>query len=143
MKKIIFVFVLFFIAIIIWLFECRKFYFLGDENCVTVWKTFGGKCYIIPYRYYGVFKPNGSYIVTTNNANIDMIWMDKSDSIIFLSNGKYIIVNDLKYKKKIIDYNNNVNYFNKLFIEASGSYNRYKKNVNVISIDIKENYTNL
>ena len=68
------IFLVLFVLIIFWIAEERKFYCLSEGKCVTVWKNIGGRCYIIPGKYYGVFVPVKNYIQTSNVNNITIYW---------------------------------------------------------------------
>ncbi|EHQ41253.1 hypothetical protein [Myroides odoratus] len=52
----------------------RSFYKLEEGKEITVWKRIGGKCYVIPYRYYGISKPLNCYIETRNTESFTLLW---------------------------------------------------------------------
>jgi len=47
--------------------EHRKIIRLREGSFITIWKTIGGKCYIMPYRYLGLLYPPNDYIETRND----------------------------------------------------------------------------
>lgn len=55
--------------------QIRSFYQVGDFT-FTVWKNLGGTCYIMPYKYYGIFPPKKNFITTPNLGGIT-ICIDK------------------------------------------------------------------
>lgn len=53
----------------LWYGEGRRFYCVGNAQCLTVWKTFGNTCYLVPGHYYGLLPPTDNYIATTNTGD--------------------------------------------------------------------------
>ena len=120
--------------------ESRSFYCLGDNKCVTVWKTFGGICYVIPGRYYGLIEPRSrSYIKTTNKISLDIIWPSKTNNVIAdFADGEKVIKNTSE-GPIIIDYASRAGYHDSLFTHFDGKYHRYKKDLTYINISIPDN----
>lgn len=85
LKKKIFFFYLCFIAfmssIIFAFYESRNFYSIGDMD-FTVWKTWHG-CYIIPFQYFGICKPQKDYLKLSNIGAIDIFIQSDSTLVIF------------------------------------------------------------
>ena len=50
------------------------FYNNSHKVCFTVWKRWGGQCYIIPGAYYSLFTPTENYIKTWNGNGVTIIW---------------------------------------------------------------------
>lgn len=123
----------------VWFGESRKFYCLDNGQCITVWKTYNNTCYIIPGKYYGVLKPSDNYIQTTNIDNVDVIWISNGE-ILLAGGANLSIFNNDSAKLRIINYNTNKLHNDTLFLEFDGNYHRYKKNIDYISLYIKENY---
>ena len=110
MKKKLIILLTLIAILFIYYGEERNFYCLSEGKCVTVWKTYGNTCYIIPYKYYGLYKPSGNYMITTNTNDIDIIWENNSDKIILTSDEESKIINS-KAKQIIIDYNSNKQHY--------------------------------
>jgi hypothetical protein len=72
MKKVLFSFIFIVAVFFIYYGERRSFYCLTNGTCVTVWKTFNNKCYVIYGRYLGLIKPNDNYIETTNTQYLTL-----------------------------------------------------------------------
>ena len=62
-------------------YEGRSFYSIHKKN-FTIWKTYSG-CYIMPYRYWGLCKPNKNYLRLSNIGAIDIFILDDSTLSIF------------------------------------------------------------
>ena len=60
--------------------QYRNFYTVNDVT-FTVWKRYGGYCYIMPYRYLGVTKPKSDYIIASNIGAI-CVYIDKDSTLI-------------------------------------------------------------
>lgn len=79
-------------------------------------------------------------MVTTNTSNFDAIWNERMDSIIVNINGTTEIINNSLDDIKFTNYKVHKKLYDSLLIYFDGKYNRYKKDVDFISVDIKENY---
>ena len=73
--------ILFFSSILYVFYEGRTFYSIHKKN-FTIWKTYSG-CYIMPYRYWGLCKPNKNYLRLSNIGAIDIFILDDSTLSIF------------------------------------------------------------
>ncbi|MCY1518567.1 hypothetical protein D9M68_532880 [compost metagenome] len=124
---------------LVWFGESRKFYCLDNDRCVTVWKTYNNTCYIIPGKYYGILKSADNYIQTTNIDNVDIIWSTEKN-VLVAGGASLKIVNNDSTELKMNNYKSNKSYNDILYLDFDGNYHRYKKNVNYISLSIKENY---
>lgn len=127
--KIIFVL---FVILLVYLLLRRRFYCIDENRCITVWKTFNNRCYIIPNKYYGVVRPFDNYIQTTNVGDVDIIWDDSNNAIIAMFdtlNSKVIYNNPDGIR--IIDYYHNKEFYSNLLMEKDGIY---KKNINYLHI---------
>jgi hypothetical protein len=140
MKKILIILSVCLLLITVWFGEGRSFYCLDDKHCVTVWKTYYNRCYVIPGKYYGLFKPSGSYIESTNLSSMDLIWNGTPHEIIVNKDNNTTIVNRFPKSNNLIDYNTNKIHNDSLFISFDGKYHRYRKGVMFISIFIEEDY---
>jgi hypothetical protein len=121
--------------------QTRSFYCLSEGKCVTVWKRYGDKCYIVLDKYNGIFKPTDNYIKTSNMAAIvDVIWtednrllIDTEDNVEIVqphSDKNYVIE---RYSKAKVINDSRYTYFD-------GKYSRYNEQVNYIRLYVKENY---
>lgn len=63
--------------------QFRHFYRV-DNMIFTVWKKVGGYCYVIPYRYWGLFSPAKDYIKMSNVGNVG-IYIDKDSTLLILN----------------------------------------------------------
>jgi hypothetical protein len=68
-------------AIILIFYLHRSFYSVGGIN-FTVWKTYAG-CYVMPYRYWGICKPNNNYLRLSNIGAIDIYIRKDSTLMLF------------------------------------------------------------
>lgn len=140
MKRIIIILSVCLLLITVWFGKKRSFYCLDDRHCVTVWKTYNNRCYVIPGKYYGLFKPSRSYIESTNINSMDLIWNGAPHEVIVNKDDNSSIVNRFPNSINIIDYNTNKIHNDSLFTSFDGKYHRYRKDVMFISVFIEENY---
>ncbi|MBS1760085.1 MAG: hypothetical protein JST23_08190 [Bacteroidetes bacterium] len=143
MKKILSLIALVIFFALIYFGEKRDFYCLEEGKCVTVWKTYGNSCYIIPYKYYGLLSPSGNYIKTTYTNDVTIYWNDElPNAVTIRCEQDFKIVNNNSAKINIVDFNSNYeNNLNKVFYDKDAKgFSDVKKNVSFISIYIKENY---
>ena len=138
MKKNYFL-LLILISIAFWYGEKRSFYCLKNGFCITVWKTYGNKCYIIPSKYYGILTPKEGYIKTSNLDDIDLIFINDFKNIIVAGNTSQI-VNMINPKIQIEKYELKRDYYDKLFTYFDKGYLKYKNEIIFISINIREDY---
>lgn len=140
-KRLIILFV--FIALLsLWYGEKRSFYCLDNNKCITVWKTYGNTCYIIPDKYYGLFKPSDNYIETSNTNDITIYWSEKlPKSVIVRCETNYEIKNVEKVKISIHDFNDKDKEFREILYGLNPKkFSDVKSDVSFISIYIKEKY---
>ena len=140
MKRLFLFLVVCICAALAWYGESRKCFCLDGHKCVTVWKTYNNICYIIPGKYYGLFRPKSTnYIKTTNLSDLDVIWPINSSEIIVSVDDSANIINQSKFEN-IVKYNLHKRYNDSLYTDFDGKFHRYKKDVSYISIFIKEYY---
>ena len=87
MKKIIIKIIIIIISLflLLWIWgQSRNFYTVNNIT-FTVWKRFGGYCYITPYKYYGVTKPKNDYIIASNSGGI-YVYIAKDSTLIIYDN---------------------------------------------------------
>ncbi|MHC5310127.1 hypothetical protein ACYSNM_08660 [Myroides sp. LJL116] len=148
--KILFKIMCFFIVIpvllLAWYDQSRTFYCVSNDKCVTVWKRLGGKCYIIPSKYYGVFKPSENYIKATNTQYLTLYFSnDIPNKMIVRDQGnsmgkgeKYEIVNNLPEELEINDYSDDYNVI--LYKSDAVKFKDVKTSTEYIDLNIFENY---
>jgi hypothetical protein len=118
--------------------QSRSIYCLSSEKCITVWKRLGGKCYIIPEKYYGRKSPTGAYLKTSNTDVLHVIWQE--DNSILVTSSEELIYTQSTSEMKIKLYEKNKAVYDSLFTWQNGNYRKYKKGVSYLSIDVEENY---
>lgn len=142
MKKI-FLWILIFSALILALWvESRKFFCLSNRNCVTIWKTYNNVCYIIPGKYYGLTKPAGNFIESTNTNNITLYFSDAlPNTFVYKSEQKLKIHNDVKNTFVFYNYDSNEKKFDSvLYMPDAKRLRDVKPNVQLMDVSIQENY---
>nr|WP_294988324.1 hypothetical protein [uncultured Sediminibacterium sp.] len=105
MNKIFF-FILLVGVVLFWFGEKRKFYQFGDGKYLTVWKTYGGVCYIIPGKYFGIIKPSDGYIQSPITDAI-VLFSSKQfgDTIVYNSLSSVTPVNSISKHIYFLDLN--------------------------------------
>jgi hypothetical protein len=145
MKRILKIFVIF-IAILgvlfIWFDQSRSFFKATNGEYITMWKRWGGTCYLISGKYYGITKPKDGYVETRNkNEYVDFLWFNnKSNHLLYYGNAEDKIYNMDKTDLRIDNYLDDKQKNDSLFTEKKGHYSHYKKGVARLSINILEGY---
>ena len=128
------------ILLIVWFGEDRSFYTTGNGKYVTVWKTYGNTCYVIPGKYYGLTKPSKrTHIQSTNTAMISLLWNERLDTI-FMSSSKATVFNFPSSEVFILDYEANSKAVDNIYTYLEDNKRKVKKNAQYISLMIEENY---
>jgi hypothetical protein len=132
-------------ALVIWNGEKRKFYSVGDNKYITVWKTFGGVCYIIPEKYYGLVRPSVNFMETTDDNYIVLFFSKETPSHVIYwenrQNRELKIVNNSKDKVLFVNYLSNQDSLDKLLYKPDAKKVRdVKDNVEMLDIDIEQDY---
>jgi hypothetical protein len=143
MKKIVIVLSVV-VLLLLWISEKRKFYAVGNGKYVTVWKTVGGVCYIIPDKYYGFLRPSTSFIETTNDNYLVLFFSDEfPDTIIYWENrqGKFIKIDNKSTGKEVfVDYMSNHDSLRNIIYNPNPKTVRdLKNNAYLLDIDIESN----
>lgn len=122
--------------------QSRSFFKATNGKYITMWKRWGGTCYLIPGKYYGIIKPSDGYIETRNrNEYIDFLWFTNgSNHLLYYGNVEDKIYNVNKADFIISNYLDNKQKNDSLFTEKKGQYFHYKKGVTHLSINIFEGY---
>lgn len=126
------------ISLCIYAIEKRSFYCLENGKCVTVWKNIGGSCYIMPYRYYGLFHPSDGYIKTSNLSYIDFFYLSEfpDEIIIRVSYDTPEIINSSSKNIQMFNFYDNEEEFKRVLFDKNGFT---KDSVGYIFIDIGDN----
>lgn len=145
MKRILKAFIIL-VAIIgvlfLWYDQSRSFFKATNGESITMWKRYGGTCYLIPGKYYGIMKPKDGYVETRNkNEYVVFLWENnKPNDLLYFGDIEDKIYNTDKTHFRIINYLDNKQKNDSLYIEEYGHYGRYKKGVIFLSINILEGY---
>lgn len=118
--------------------EKRDFYYNKDRTeCITIWKRIGGKCLVIPGKYFGLWKPNEEYLETTNKNSLTLIWTKKiTDQLIIYNNyGGPVHLNFKSFKVKYYEYKQRNTFINNYYLN-----NNVKPGYEYLTIDILENF---
>ena len=131
-NKIVIIVLVLILLGIFYLFQERKFYYISDDKCITLWKT-GEGAYIIQGKYYGIVKPSDNYIKTTNvNGVTFVVGKDLGYD--------YVISNDYGEDMKIVMPKYKIKYYPQElrgeFVKIYYENNHPKKGLNAMSIDI-------
>jgi len=137
MKKAVFLFSAF-LLFVIWIGEHRSFYCVGNDECITVWKRIGGICFIIPGKYYGIFKPSGTYIQTSNdNSLIVLYFITKFPKTIIIWGDSYKIIKASKNVYTFIDFRKQEGKFKRIIYgPGAKKIGDLKKGVYILGLDI-------
>lgn len=84
------------IGIVVFFFCQFRHFYQVDNMTFTVWKKWGGYCYVTPYRYWGLFTPRGDYIKMPNVGNINIYIDNDSTLLIFNESTNDGICNDVE-----------------------------------------------
>ncbi|MEJ8606433.1 hypothetical protein JSO56_05780 [Riemerella anatipestifer] len=145
MKKTsnIFIYFLLLVGLLLgWFAYKRHFYYFGDTGkCVTVWKRIGGKCYIIPGKYYGITAPD-NYVEIGNLDNVTIYWSNEiPEKYIVRNEGyKFDIISHQK-DNKFLKFEDKKKYYRSLlYLQEAKKHNDIKPNVEIMNISIREPY---
>lgn len=131
-----------FVLLVVWLGESRKFFYLDNNKCITVWKTWNNVCYVIPEEYYGLWKPSNNYLKTNNtNEQLTIFFTtEMPDTIIFLSY-EQVEVHD-KNNSIFMNYHSDSSRVSSiLYKDNARLFNKdLKMNADMIDINVLENY---
>ena len=117
----------------------KSYYCLSDERCVTLWKKADGDKYVMIGKYQGREIPSDNYI-RIRNLKSDYI------GVVFSEDRLLVAIDDkadilVRSSSDLIElYNENKAVNDRLYTYFDGRYRRYKKGINFIIVNIKENY---
>lgn len=118
----------------------RSFYCLSNDKCVTIWKTESGDVFVIYGTYKNLETPIDDYVkVLSSNYNIIHLILSK-DNKLLIDVDKSATVIKQSSNNRIELYKENKAFNDSIYTYFDGGYKRYKKEVDFISVNIKENY---
>ena len=145
MKKLLIILGCIVLSIFIWN-QYRHFYHVGNMT-FTVWKKYGGYCYITPYKYWGISAPKKDYIKLSNIADID-IYIDKDSTLLIFNDYLY-----LKYPDNKVECNFSTFKYKHFMLDSLSSIENtklheleriiYKRKYPFIYIDIRHMKTEI
>ncbi|RZK43385.1 MAG: hypothetical protein EOO90_03760 [Pedobacter sp.] len=115
-------------------------YCLKGDKCVTVWKRTNGEFYIIFKRYESGAVPSDNYVQISNlnRDYVDVLFVNENKILIAIDEKAYVV---LKSSKGVIElYMDHKVTNDSLYTYADGNYRLYRKEIDVISINLEENY---
>jgi hypothetical protein len=86
------------------IFFSKQVYRIEHNKFITVWKRFGGDCYIMPYRYYGLILPNDNYIKTDNASQFQFYFLENSPNVIVIRTSNKYVFKNKKGSLKVINF---------------------------------------
>lgn len=109
MKKVLLLFFIVVCLVLAWL-NYRSFYTIHNTT-FTVWKRWGGYCYITPYPYFGIKPPKDDFVKIPNVSSITICI--KEDSLIIFdedfsqcAEGDSLYVSFTRYNYRYIQSDN-------------------------------------
>lgn len=121
----------------------RHFYYFGNTGkCITLWKRVGGKCYIIPNKFYGFSEPD-NFVELSNLSNITFYWSKElPEKFIVRNEGYEFNIISKKEKNNIfLKYDDNKEYYRSLlYLKEAKEHNDVKSNTEILNISIREPY---
>jgi hypothetical protein len=142
MKRLLFYLAILIAVAMIWYGESRKFFCLDNGKCVTVWKTYDDVCYIIPGRYYGIFRPSDNFIQSSNTNFLTIYFTGELPNLlVYKSEEPLKVSNTNKHKWIFYDYKSNIQKFDSILYVANAKRNNdIKSNARLMDIFNQENY---
>jgi len=124
--------------IFLYFHEKRDYHYLDKDHCITVWKRFGGHCYIVPGKYTGWLAPDKDYLLTDNRNAITIVYDPESSEDYIISNdyGFPIKLDTTTIKLKLYSSKQRQQYVNRVY-EGHELIQPPKK---YVMLDIKEGY---
>ncbi|WP_419495441.1 hypothetical protein [Chryseobacterium bernardetii] len=147
MKRILKAFIIFATIIgmlFLWYDQSRSFFKATNGESITMWKRYGGTCYLISGKYYGVTKPKDGYIETSNRSYLTLYYSNKLPNFILLrkeSNYDYKAYNSIDKKYFFEDYTSNKERYKPIiYKENAEKFSDVNKDASFLSINILEGY---
>jgi hypothetical protein len=133
------------LSVLIGFDQSRTFYCLSENQCVTVWKRLGNKCYIIPGKYYWIASPSDNYIETSNTQYLTLYFSDKLPKKIVVRNqgnssGKdgYKIKSHANEDWELLEYSERYRLI--LYHTLARKFNDVQFTTNYMNLYIEESY---
>ena len=126
--------------LLLWLGQRRTFLCVDEDHCVTIWKTYGNKCYLVPGKYYGLIEPTCSHATTTNTALVGFIW-PSDPTILLLSSGTETHISNKAGDIQLQLYSRDQQVNDSLYTQLDGRNRVYRDGVPYLTVDIKDGYT--
>lgn len=142
MKRVLFFLSVVIILLFIWYGESRKFFCFDDGKCLTVWKTYNNVCYIIPGKYYGMFKPSKNFIKSSNTDNLTIFFTSELPNVFIYKSEHDLKVNNSNKDEFIFyDYNSDIKKFDRIIYTPNAKKNNdIRDKVRLIDLFIQDNY---
>lgn len=118
----------------------RSVYCITKDKCITTWELGNGELLIVYGTYKGIKKPVDDYIKVINNRYDNIHLLISRDGKLLIDVDKNATVVKQSSNDLIDLYKNNKTLNDSLYTYFDGKYTRYKKEVDYISLNIKENY---
>lgn len=142
--KILIVLVCVIAGLFLWFDQSRSFFKATNGEYITMWKRYGGTCYLIPGKYYGITKPKDGYVETLNLGYLTIYYSDKLPKLILLrkeSNYDYRVSNPINKKYLFEDYiSNKEKYKSIIYKENAEKFSDINNDASFLSINILEGY---
>lgn len=119
--------------------EKKDIYCTSEKKCITLWKKRLGEVYVILGKHKNKEVPSCSCVRIQRENIIDIIFANDSTVLITL-NGDSQISHTMCDGVSIERYSDNKELNDSLYTWFDGKYKRYKKEIEFISIDFRENY---
>ena len=124
------------LILIFWFAQHRYFYHFNNGKSITVWKTFGGTCYIIPGNYLGLLRPKINYISTYNTDNV-IIVCDKNSAYDFIVENRLANTMSIKMPNYKVRHYPEIDYAS---FEEKYPRNDSSHTIEHLEIDVEEMY---
>jgi hypothetical protein len=132
------------IALFLWFDQSRTFFKAANGAYITMWKRYGGTCYLIPGKYFGVTKPSDGYIETDNLNDLTIYYSNKLPNLILLrkeSHNNYYIINPKDHKFLFEDYTSNIEKYKPIIYKKnSKQFSDVNEDAFFLTINIREGY---
>lgn len=84
-RLVIFSIIVLSLILFVFVYSQYRYFYKVDDVTFTVWKKWGGYCYITPYRYWGLSAPENDYIKARNVGKVH-IFINNRDSSLLIFN---------------------------------------------------------
>ena len=115
---------------------------MDDQRCITVWKTYGNKCYVVPGRYYGLVRPSNNYVETSNDNHLTIYWTSQMEgALIVRGRNDYFIYNEPNESIRLVDFQAHADSLMTLiYPPGEQKFFQVRSDAELIYINIDENY---